>query len=277
MATTAGEVLEVGSPHDIGAAAPTLAQVIDRWIYVIMAAWFVVTALVGFVPRSIGKVMAIQAGAMPPLPPVLHVHAALMGSWLLLLLTQTTMMARGKRSFHMQLGVAGMILAPAMVATGFVLVPTMVQYNWALIPVTPSDLLPWGVERTQKFLSSLVAAQISAGVLFAVFVAWAMLVRRTDSGMHKRLLILATAIPLPAAIDRIAWLPTSYPESPLSPLGSPILWIMPMFLWDLARLRRVHRAYVAWFAIYLPCAAVVYMLWWSPGWIATAQRLVGVA
>ena len=153
----------------------------------------------------------------------------------------------------------------------------MVQYNWALIPVTPPELLPWGVEGTQKFLSSLVAAQISAGVLFAVFVAWAMLVRRTDAGMHKRLLILATAIPLPAAIDRIAWLPNSYPESPLSPLGWPVVWVLPMFLWDLARLRRVHRAYLAWFAIYIPSAVVVYMLWWSPGWIATAQRLVGVA
>ena len=277
MATTAGEVLEVGSPHDIGAAAPTLAQVIDRWIYVIMAALFVVTALIGFVPRSIGKAMAVQAGQLPPFPLVLHVHALLMGSWLVLLLVQTILMARGKRSFHMQLGVAAMLLAPAMVATGFVLVPAMVQYNWALIPVTPSDLLPWGVERTQKFLSSLVAAQISAGVLFAVFVAWAMLVRRTDAGMHKRLLILATAIPLPAAIDRIAWLPNSYPESPLSPLGWPVVWVLPMFLWDLARLRRVHRAYLAWFAIYIPSAVVVYMLWWSPGWIATAQRLVGVA
>ena len=253
MATTAGEVLEVGSPHDIGAAAPTLAQVIDRWIYVIMAALFVVTALIGFVPRSIGKAMAVQAGQLPPFPLVLHVHALLMGSWLVLLLVQTILMARGKRSFHMQLGVAAMLLAPAMVATGFVII---------LASLT---------------LISLVAAQISAGVLFAVFVAWAMLVRRTDAGMHKRLLILATAIPLPAAIDRIAWLPNSYPESPLSPLGWPVVWVLPMVLWDLARLRRVHRAYLAWFAIYIPSAVVVYMLWWSPGWIATAQRLVGVA
>ena len=51
MATTAGEILGTGSPQLIGNAKPTIAQVIDRWIYVIMAASIVVTALDGFVPR----------------------------------------------------------------------------------------------------------------------------------------------------------------------------------------------------------------------------------
>jgi len=242
-----------------------------------MAVFFIVTTLVGFVPSSIGKVMAARAGITPPLPAVLHVHAVLMGSWLLLLLTQATLMATGRRTYHMQLGIAGMVLAPAMVATGFVLVPTMVAYNWAVIEAVPPEMLEWGAERTKMFLSSLVAAQIAVGVLFGVFVAWAMLVRRSDPGTHKRLLFLATAMPLAAAIDRMAFLPTSYPESGLSPIGWPVVWILPMFLWDLFRLRRVHRAYIAWGALYFPVAAIVYYLWWSPGWMAFAQRLVGVA
>lgn len=275
MATVANENL--ASIPAARAARPTLTQIIDRWIYVFMAAFFVVTALVGFIPDSLAKVGAIQAGFRPPFPLVLHVHAVLMGSWLLLLLSQTTLMATGRRAGHMQLGVAAMVLAPAMVLTGFWLVPAMVQQSWPLIAVAPPEALPWGAERTRMFLSSLVAAQISGGVLFSIFVAWALLARKRDSGLHKRLMILATAVPLPAAIDRIAWLPQSYPESPLSPLSWPVLWIMPMFLWDLWRLRRIHRAYLIWGAIYLPAGLVVYNLWWSPGWIATAQRLVGVA
>lgn len=277
MATTAAEAPGTGSPQPILEERRTVAQLIDRWIYVIMAVWFIVTTMVGFIPTSIGKVMAVRAGVMPPLPVVLHVHAVLMGSWLLLLLTQTTLMATGRRAFHIQLGVAGMVLAPAIVATGFVLVPTMVSYNWAMIAAAPPEALEWGAERTRMFLSSLVAAQISTGCLFFVLVAWAMLVRRSDAGTHKRLLILATAMPLAAAIDRIAWLPQSYPESPLSPLGWPVVWFMPMFLWDLVRLRRVHRAYLVWAAFYVPAAFIVYMLWWSPGWITAAQRLVGVS
>jgi len=242
-----------------------------------MATWFVVSALVGFIPTSIGKVMAVQAGAIPPFPAVLHLHAVLMGSWLLLLLTQTLLMATGRRAFHIQLGVAGMILAPAMVATGLVLVPTMATRGWALIAAAPPEALEWGAERTRMFLCSIVAAQISVGVLFAVLVTWAMRVRRSDAGMHKRLLILATAAPLAAGIDRIVFLPTSYPESPLAPLGWPVVWILPMFLWDLFRLRRVHRAYLVWAALYAPAALVVYQLWWSPGWIALVQRTLGLA
>jgi hypothetical protein len=221
--------------------------------------------------------MAVRAGMMPPLPAVLHVHAVLMGSWLMLLLAQTTLLATGRRAFHMQLGVAGMVLAPLMVATGFVLVPTMVSYNWAMIDAAPPEALEWGAERTKMFLSSLVAAQIMIGVLFATLVAWAMSARRRDAGMHKRLLFLATAMPLAAAIDRISWLPQSYPESPLSPLAWPVVWIMPMFLWGLYRLRRIHKAYFVWGALYAPCAVVLSMLWWSPGWIAFVQRILGLA
>ena len=264
-----------------GPAQPTssgsVVRFIDRWIYVIMAVWFIATALVGFIPTSIGKAMAVQAGAMPPFPAVLHVHAVLMGSWLLVLLAQASLMATGRRDWHMQLGVAGMVLAPAMVVTGFVLVPTMVARNWALIATLPPEALEWGAERTRMFLSSLVAAQISIGVLFAIFVAWALLVRRSDPGMHKRLLFLATAMPLAAAIDRMAFLPQSYPESPLSPIGWPVVWVLPQFAWDLFRLRRIHKAYIAWAALYAPTAFVIYILWWSPGWMAFAQRLVGVA
>lgn len=277
MATTASELSGGVSPQPTGTSDPGWVGIIDRWIYVIMAVWFIATTLAGFIPTSVGKVMAIRAGVMPPFPVVLHVHAVLMGSWLLLLLAQTTLMATGRRAFHQQLGIAGMVLAPAMVATGFVLVPTMVSYNWALIEAAPPEALEWGAERSKMFLSSLVAAQIMVGLLFAVFFIWAMRVRSRDAGMHKRLLVLATAMPLAAAIDRMDWLPTSYPEGPLSPLGWPVLWVLPMFLWDLFRQRRVHKAYIAWAALYAPAAAIVYQLWWSPGWIALVQRLLGLA
>jgi hypothetical protein len=255
-----------------------IVQAIDRWIYVIMAAWFILTVLAGFVPDSIGKVMAVRLGFMPPFPAILHIHAVLMGSWLLLLLTQTILMARGKRAYHMQLGVAAVALVPAMVGAGFILVPTMFLRNWAAMQGAPPEVLPGGsVESGHNLISSLVAAQIMAGILFPTFVAWALLVRRTNPGMHKRLMILATVLPIPAAIDRIAWLPSSYPESALSPLLYTVIWIMPMFLWDLFRLKRIHKAYVVWFSIYIPAAIAVYSLWWTPGWIAAVHRMMGVA
>src|SRR5437763_364399 len=80
--------------------------------------------------------------------------------------------------------------------------------------------------------------------------------RGVNCGLHKRMMFLATAVPLPAAIDRMTWLPNTLPASPI---GTD-LWILaalsPLFLWDAVRNRRVHEAYLVWLAIYVPVALV---------------------
>src|SRR5205823_5158146 len=73
------------------------AHAIDRWIFVFMAAWFILIVLTGFIPDSIAKVGAVQAGQRPPFPIVLHMHAVVMGSFLVLLLTQSVLMSTGRR------------------------------------------------------------------------------------------------------------------------------------------------------------------------------------
>jgi hypothetical protein len=92
------------------------SNVIDRWIYVFTAASFIAIVLTGFVPDSLAKLTAIHAGQRPPFPLVLHVHAILMGSFLLLLLSQTILVAVGKRSWHMRIGIAAAALVPAIVS-----------------------------------------------------------------------------------------------------------------------------------------------------------------
>jgi len=241
-----------------------------------MAALFLVTALVGFIPSALGKIAAVAAGERPPFPLVLHIHGMLMGAWLLLLLVQTVLMAMRRRALHKQLGVLAILLAPAMVVTGVILVPTMFHQNWAMLAAAPPSVPPAQIEITRNFISSLVAAQLAVGFLFGLFVTLALLASRKDAGMHKRLMILATVVPLPAAIDRIAWLPSTYPYSAVSPLLYPVLWIMPMLVWDLIRQRTLHRAYVVWFAFYAPTAILVINMWWTPWWIETVQRLMGV-
>jgi hypothetical protein len=273
MATVAGSTIDRSAAKS---DLQSLAGFADRWIYVFMASLFIVTVLVGFIPDSLKQISAIAAGQRPPYPRVLHVHAVLMSAWLLLLLAQTFLAATRRISFHKQLGMASVVLAPLMVITGIVLVPTMFHQNWAGMQNPPPGVDLGGIEIAKKFLSSLVAAQLAVGVMFAVFVTWALAVRKTDSGMHKRLMILATVLPLPAAIDRIGWIPSSYPTSFLSPALYTVLWITPMILWDVVRHRHLHRAYVVWFAIYLPVATLVVNLWWSSWWIEIVQRMMGV-
>jgi hypothetical protein len=134
----------------------TLVSVIDRWIFVFMAAFFVVTTLVGFIPDVIDKAAAIRAGERPPWPIVAHVHAVVMGSWLLLLLAQTLLMATRRRSFHKQLGMAAVVMAPAVVVAGFFMMTTMYHFNWALLQTAPPDVAEVG----KKFVNSLMMAQV---------------------------------------------------------------------------------------------------------------------
>ena len=129
MATIAGKLNNNERLPDALSGTPR-AHAIDRWIYVLMTVWFIVIVLVGFIPDAMMKVAMVKAGARPPFPAILHVHAVLMGSFLLLLLAQTWLMATGRKALHMQLGVLGMVLAAALVVAGFILAPTMYYQVW---------------------------------------------------------------------------------------------------------------------------------------------------
>jgi len=49
-----------------------------------------------------------------------------------------------------------------------------------------------------------------------------------------------------------------------------------MFVWDVVRNGRVHRAYWIWIGAYLPCAIAVHALWNSEWWHGVVPRLMGV-
>lgn len=231
-------------------------NVIDRWIYVFTAVGLIATVLAGFIPDSIAKIGAVEAGRRPPFPLILHAHAVLMGGFLLLLLAQTIFVATGKRIWHMQLGVAGMLLAAAIVVTGILLARVMYHPG----PVQDKIFL----------------LQIRAGLLFSVFAWIAMRSRARDPGLHKRLILLSVTAVLDAAIFRIHWLPTTFPGNGVSLDLFTLLPFAPLFIWDLARNRSLHRAYVIWAALFVPATAVVYALWDSPWWHANAHHIMGV-
>lgn len=251
------------------------AGVIDRWIYVFTAASFIVITLTGFIPDSLAKIAAVQAGERPPFPLVLHMHAVLMGSFLLLLLAQTTLMATGKCEFHRRLGIAAFVLAPALVLVGFILVPTIYHQAWNAAQTAQPETR----EKLQQIVlvrDNIMLLQLRIGILFPLFLLIGLRARGTNAGIHKRMMILATAMALPAAIDRITWLPTSFPVSPLATDLYTLLAVSPMFVWDLIRNRRIHEAYLIWLAVNLPFAVAVHGLWGSQSWHSIAPQLMGV-
>jgi len=253
----------------------TLAQVVDRWIYVFMAASFIVYTLVGFVPDSLAKIAAVEAGERAPFPLALHAHAVLMGAFLLLLLAQSLLAATGRLQYHRMLGMTAFVVGPALVIVGLILVPTMYHQVWQAAQAAPPDVRPM-IEQGLREFDNIMLIQMRVGVLFPIFLAIALTARKSDPGLHKRMMFLAVAIALPAAFDRMSWLPTSLPGSALTVEFYPILAVAPMFLWDLVRSRTVHKAYAIWALVSLPAAILVHTLWDSDWWHATARQLMGV-
>ncbi|MCL6728670.1 hypothetical protein [Sphingomonas hankyongi] len=274
MATVTAGISGRPARTDLLSGTPR-AHALDRWIFVFMAAWFIAIVLVGFIPDSIMKVGLVRAGARAPFPLVLHFHAILMGSFLLVLLAQTVLMATGRRAYHMQLGVVGMALAAALFIVGLILAPTMYHQVWggahfgppavreALAPVVP-------------LLENILILQVSAGLLFALFIVIGLRARDRDEGLHKRMMILAVAAPLGAAISRMHFLPSTMPASPLSINLFVALTIVPMLVWDVARNRRVHEAYWIWFPVFVSVATIENLVWDKPWWHATARQIMGV-
>lgn len=263
----------VGARPDVLSGERT--DFIDRWIYVFMAASFIAIVLVGFIPDSMGKMAAVQAGQRPPFPLVLHVHAALMGTYLLLLLTQASLVATGRVAQHRQLGLVGAVLAAALVVVGFVLIPTIYHQVQGGLQVVPPAARPQVLELL-GFLENIMLVQGRIGFVFAILVVLGVSARATDSGFHKRMMILSIVGALPAAFDRMTWLPTTMPVNPIAPDLYVLLAIAPMFLWDVFRNRRIHRAYWVWLAVAAPFTIAVHALWDTPFWHATAKRLMGV-
>jgi len=251
------------------------AHAIDRWIFVITAVWFIVIVLTGFIPDAIMKVAAVQSGQRPPFPLVLHVHAALMGTFLLLLLTQAVLMATGRRDLHKRVGIAGFVMVPILVAVGSILAPTIYHQMWNFAQAAAPDLQPKLQQRVSA-LENILLLQIRIGIMFPLFIALGLSARGGNVGLHKRMMFLGTAMPLPAAIDRMTWLPTTLPASPLASDLYVLAAVSPLFIWDVVRNRRVHEAYWIWLGINIPVALVVYRLWDTPSWHATARQIMGV-
>lgn len=275
MSTVAGATAAAPDRSADLSSQGTLVRTIDRWIYVFTAASFVVITLVGFIPDSLDKIAAVNAGARPPFPLALHAHAILMGSFLLLLLGQSILQATGNRKYHRRLGLAGAVLAVALVVVGFILVPTMYQQVWNASQAAPAQAQP-ALQQALREFGDIMLLQLRIGILFPVFLLIALAARKTDPGLHKRMMLLAIMPALAAAIDRMTWMPTSLPASPLTPDLYPLIAIAPLFIWDAVRNRTIHKAYLIWAAFTVPSAILVHSLWGSDWWHSVAPRLGGV-
>jgi hypothetical protein len=225
-----------------------------------MAWFFVIVAIAGFAPRS----LAIVSGMMPSPPLVVHLHAAVMASWVSLLAVQATLSLAGRMDLHRKWGVASLVVAPLVLI--MLIAITIIRQNAAA--GTPAG----------PIVNNILLVQIRSIVLFPTFLIWALRTRRTDPEMHKRMMLLATLVLLDAAIARMNWLPyNEFPKRYLAVHIYLLLLLVPALLHDLIRRGRIHRAWVWGLALTLPWVVATELVWGSHWWRELGPKLVGAA
>jgi hypothetical protein len=268
MATVAEPLVDSGLP---GRRPNPAARAIDRWIFVFMAGWFIVIVLVGFIPDWLTSVSAIKAGQSQPFTPIMPLHASLMVAWLVLLLSQTILMATGNGRRHQWLGRIAFALVPAMAMIMLVAIVASYRAGWHFAQSAPPSVR----EAQLKFLdhsSGALLGPLQGALSFPVFVFIALRARRTDPNMHKRMMFLATAALMPAALVRMSWLPTF----PFAFSIYLIAALLPMLLWDIIRTKSIPKAYVIWLAIWVPLEVAVFVISGQPWLDAAIPHLMGV-
>lgn len=241
----------IGRPY----AEPTT----DRRFYLFMSSLIAATAIVGFAPSSAG----ILSGGIPTPPLVVHLHAAAMVSWLLLLVVQASLVTSGRRDLHIRLGLVSLGLVPAILVLAAM--TTVVRYY---------D----GVEAgAGALVANIVFLQLRFLIMFPALIIWALAVRARDSETHKRVMILASVLPIGAALARMTWVPGNDLLATFN-IGSvmELALLAPALAYDLLRHGRLHRAYVIGLALTIPWMIATHFVWNTPWWRAAADALMGI-
>lgn len=192
----------------------------ERWFYVCMSVAVVITVFAGFAPTYYLRPYYTTA----PLMPLLHLHGLVFTSWLVLFVTQTTLVAAHRTDIHRRLGIVGGVIAVLMILIG----PTTAIIR-AKQGATPApDISP---------LSFLVVP-LGDIFVFAVLVGAGFYYRRRPD-VHKRLMLLATISILAAAIARLPF--AIMKAGPPVFFGLTDLFIVACVLYDLITLKRIHR------------------------------------
>jgi len=171
-------------------ARPVAGAIHDRLFYSSMAIALALTVFAGFAPtfylRSVfGAPVSITG--LATITPVVMAHGIVFTAWVLLFVVQTRLIASRHVALHRRMGVAGIVLAALMVAVGL---PT--AFAAAARGSAPAGFDP------RVFL----VVPVFDLVLFVAFVTAAVL-RRREKEAHKRLMLLAYASILPAAVGRL--------------------------------------------------------------------------
>ena len=251
-------------------------------IYLFMATLFVVTALASFVPTSLGLISRVFSGQQPLPPLVVHLHAAAMSLWLLLLLAQSFLMSTGRPTAHRKLGLISLVLAPCLLVSMYGMdIYGMETFNVESDVLASGDTPPDQTAQLKQYLSSILLIHGASYLFFPGFYLWAILVRRKDPETHKRMMILATLVLMIPGIGRLLSVTSVIPDFGLNIIDARHLYLLmliaPALVYETVKQRMPHRSYIVGVALIGTWVIAAHFLWRSPWWVENASKLLGVA
>ena len=223
-----------------------------RRFYVGMAIAILITVLLGFSRTYFLK----SYFGTPELSLLVHIHGLVFTSWVLLFLTQTTLIATDRTDLHRRLGVGGAVLAALLLIVGT---------TTAILRVASGRPSPIPGVPPLSFL----AVPLFDMVVFAILIG-AGLALRNRPETHKRLMTLATIALTSAPIARLAFV---RPGGPPAFFGLTDLFIVAMLVHDLATRRKVHPATIWGGLAIVASQPLRLMISGTPAWLAFAGWL----
>jgi len=185
-----------------------------------MALLILATVFVGF-----ARTYYLAGVFHAPLPSlIIHLHGAAFSTWILLLVTQTSLVSAGRVDIHRRLGIAGFLLSCLMVTLG-VLAATdsLVRHGG-----------PPGLDAKLFYVIPMTDMLIFATLVFLAFRA------RSSPPAHKRLILVATIALLIAAIAR--WPLAAVQRNPIRAALLTYIFLLILAGYDIWSTRKVHRA-----------------------------------
>ena len=225
----------------------------DRRFFALTALCIVALVFVGFSRTYYLKAFFHT----PSLPPLLHIHAAVMTIWIVIFATEIALISARRIVWHRFLGWIGAVEAILVVVLG-----VMTTWHSAAREVQghTAQIAP------KIHVLALELAQITC---FAIFVALAILLRRRPD-YHKRFMLLATFCILANPIVRLP-IPS---ESNLVFLELLVCFAGVFIALDILRRRRLHPAFGWGFAGFLVAMHVAYLLAYSQFWMRFAAQML---
>jgi hypothetical protein len=230
----------------------------DRRFYGGMAVAMGLTVLAGFArtyygPLAIGGPRATLSGG--PWTDVVHAHAAFFTTWVVLFIVQTALVANRRVAVHRKLGIAGAVLAAAMVVAGLSIA----------IATGARGSAPAGADPLEFLVVPLFDLLLFSGFIIAA------LVMRRQKEAHKRLMLLAYVSIITAAVAR---LPGVLTMGPPVFFGLSFGFVIIGAIYDFISRRHVHKVYWIGGAIILISVPLRLAISTTPIWRSFAGWLI---